>query len=911
MIAGPHAAAVDSDAPSPAGAAAVSDGTPMLLLRLWGKSRGLDEPYPLFAHLLDTAAAAGAVAELVIPRSLAERLADKMGVSRREWEQTAVVLGGWHDIGKASCGFQQQAAACPSWLANARDASDAGRHDRIGACLVWDRLAGHRSRHRLSQIVGGHHGTIPKLNRRDLDCHGGAGLVDLDPPEELLLARRQAWDALDSVLGGLPDAAMPADAASATLAVVVLADWIASSAWLLHHRQQAIASGMSDPGEMFAHGRRLAETLIDRAGLTAPQQAPTPTPATMFADSATAWTPLQQSLADSFRPSGPGIVVICAPTGEGKTEAALLAASRLSAASGRHGLFFAMPTVATAEGLHDRLSAYIERHHRGAPSLRRVHSQAILWDEDPGRGAVSDDDDAVRAAARWMTGTRKSILAPYGVGTIDQVLLGALRAKHSPLRLLGAATGTLIVDEAHSLDPYMRQLLVRCVEWVASLGTPVVVMSATMPHRRVSELVDAYRRGADVHSGASDAPPEPPGYPMWMSWTPTDGWLSADARARRSWTLRVDVADVVAAQLTQQIAAAAVAATATGKCVLVVRSTVGAAQQTHDAALASDPSLKPGETLEILHSRMPQHQRRSRSQRLLDTLGPDTARRPGRLLLVATQVVEQSLDVDFDLLITDPAPVSALLQRAGRVRRHRPTTTGPVRVRVFWPVTGDNRPHKGSLIYSKADLMAARAWVTCAETSDSVTVAVPSEVPAVVDRADIETSGQFDFATPEEADEAEDATLAQLVRIDADKSLGLRWAIPRPGPDVPLADLTGHFDTDERHPGTRHRALSVLVVPVAGAGNGRARLHDGTGIELVPGRTPDRDTVRAVFDAAIPVSYPNSAWADALVPLGGRWDRTPVCGALLLEAPPDGSVVAGGHLLTLSPRTGLAIRRQP
>ena len=883
--------------------------------RLWGKSRGMEAPYPLVAHLLDTAAAAEAVVEMVIPRNLADVLAESMGVSYQEWRQTAVVLAGWHDIGKASCGFQQQdPVACPSWLANARDATDAGRHDRIGACLAWDRLAGHRSRHRLAQIIGGHHGTIPKLSRRDLDCHGGAGLVDVDPPKELLLARQQTWCVLDSLLGSPPDAAMPTVPASATLAVVVLADWIASCAWLLRLRQQALASGMSDPEAMFSHSRRLAAALIDRSGLVAPTQTTKPTPATMFATSSatTAWTPLQQSIADSFRPSCSGIAVICAPTGEGKTEAALLAASRLAEASGRHGIFFAMPTVATAEGLHDRLGGYIKRHHQAAPNLKRVHSQAILWDEAPVHSAVSDDADAVRAAARWMTGTRKAILAPCGIGTIDQVLLGALRAKHSPLRLLGAATGTLIVDEAHSLDPYMRQLLERCVEWLASLGTPVVVMSATMPHRRVCELVAAYQRGAVGRAGLSpDPPPATLGYPMWGSWTLADGWKSETTKPRRSWMLRVDIADVPSAQLAQRIAAAAVAATATGKCVLVVRSTVAAAQRTYDAALASDPTLEPGETLEILHSRMPQHQRRRRSQRLIDTLGPDTARRPSRLLLVATQVVEQSLDVDFDLLITDPAPVSALLQRAGRVQRHRPTTTEPVQARVLWPVTDDNRPHKGSRIYSKADLMAARAWLTSAEASDSVTVAVPSGVPAVVDRADAETSEQFDFATPDEADEAEDATLAQLVRIDSDKSLGLRWAIPRPDPETPLADLTGHFDTDERHPGTRHKAQSVLIVPVAGASNGRAQLHDGTGIELAPAHTLGRDIVRAVFDAAIPVSYPNSAWADALAHLTGRWDRTPVCGALLLNVPPDGSVAVGGHRLTLSRHTGLAIRKQP
>jgi CRISPR-associated endonuclease/helicase Cas3 len=668
-------------------------------------------------------------------------------------------------------------------------------------------------------------------------------------------------------------------------------------------QQHMPATGCANPQEHYERARNLCAAHIDGNALVTAPARPSPTPAALIQGASASWTPLQASIDKTFQPESAGIAVIVAPTGEGKTEAGLLTAARFARACGRHGFFFAMPTVATAEGLHGRIQRYIDAGSDDT-TVQRVHSQASLFDDTPNSavgGTVSEDTETQRAASAWMTGTRKTMLAPYGVGTVDQVLLGALRAKHSPLRMLAAASGCVIVDEAHALDPYMRILLCRSVEWFGALATPVVVLSATMPTRRTRELFDAYQRGA----GCEPATTILDGYPSWAAWTPTDGWSGSSTKPRRRWTARLRTADVPAAELTNRIAQQASAAASDGRCVLIVRSTVRAAQETHDALSACDASLVPGTTLQIVHSRMPHRDRRSRSETLLRLLGPDLGQRPRKMVVVATQVVEQSFDVDFDLAVSDPAPASALLQRLGRVRRHRPPSVGEAaEMVVVWPCDTTGAPRMGSLIYSKADLMAARAWLTDAETSVSVDVDVPDAVPGIVARADTETTDTFVFDAAEE--EAADATLAQLARMDAEKALGHRWAIPFPSPEAPLADLTGTIDTEEVHPGTRHQARSVLVIPATRDG-GKWLFANGTTIDSHPARPPARRIVREAFDHAVPVSYPNSDWVALLPQLTGGWDRTPVAGALLLDQ--TGDVTYGDYVLRQCPHTGLSITR--
>ena len=836
-----------------------------------------------------------------------------------EWAQTVTVLAGWHDIGKASCGFQDgDATACPDWARGRQDRSGVGAHDQVGACLAWDRLDHHRDRHRAAQIVGGHHGTIRPLQEKWLRLVGGAGLVDDDPPDELLRQRSRLWEILDEVVGELPDIRLPTPAASVTLAVVVLADWIASSSELIE-RQQAHLGDHPVSWDPLAHYERaseLASLHLAKNGLTAPAVRRVPNAAAMFDSDRAAWTDLQASLVDKFCPSAPGIAFICAPTGDGKTEAGLIAAERFAEASGRHGFFFAMPTVATVEGLHERLQSYLDRLSHEGHSLRRVHSQSILYDS--GSVPISDDRDAVRSAANWMSGTRKALLAPFGVGTVDQVLLGALKAKHSPVRLLATACGTLIVDEAHALDPYMRKLLGRAVEWLAALGAPVVILSATLPPNRVAELASAYqeggRRGTNAGAGHASGDPvlagdaEPPGgvgYPGWVAWTAADGWSKADVSPRSNWRLRVETEDVPEAAAPDRRAERAVAASLPGECVLVVCSTVRAACATYWALRRLDETLVPGESVEILHSRMPHGVRRDRSKRLLELVGPANRGRPRRLILVATQVVEQSFDVDFDTLITEPAPVAALLQRAGRVRRFRPPPAGEaVGAHVVWPTGQCGAPRFGSPVYPKAELMATRACLTSGESARTLEVRVPEHVPDLVTRADPEDASGFDFDESVAA-EAEEATLAQLVRVDYDKAEGIKWAIPTATHDSPLVGLTGTLDSDDTHPGTRHRAAQVLVVPAEPNGESWT-LAGGESLSRNPSIAPARGLVAAAFDAAIPVSYPDDSWVSAMPRLSGGWGRTPLAGAVVLDTSCE-QVEAGGYALRLCDETGLTV----
>lgn len=891
--------------------------------QLWGKSRGLEHAYPLAGHLIDTAAAARVICERMIPTSLIDVVArHTTGGNGDTWVNATTTLAGWHDIGKATCGFQaRDPNACAPWLDGHHDVGDT-RHDRAGSYLIWDRLraAGHGDVTTAAQIVGGHHGSIPRLNHRWLTARGGSGMIDHNPPRDLISARDDLLEIVEECAGSYPrDLVMEPLAASASLAVVVLADWLVSQDWLIRAQQQAweltepTTWHSLDPRAHYAKARELAIRAIDEAGLLAPRRnLRQPRPSDLIPVPIDGPEPalreLQSSIDTCLSPSGPGITVICAPTGEGKTEAALIAAAKYGRATGRQGFFFGMPTRATADGLHQRLSNYVRQLTADDGAVvRRIHSQAQLHD---GQGGVSVSEDEQTAAA-WMSGTRKALLAPWGVGTVDQMLLGAMRVKHSPLRLLGAATGTVVIDEAHALDPYMRELLVRAVEWLAAYGTSVVVLSATLPPKRVDELLRAYQDGAGI--GDTTGERRSAGYPGWVAWSVEDGFASQTVQPRQEWALTVDRRDVPSTELTERIAAAAVSASADGGCVLLVRSTVRAAQDTYNAIRRLESDLVPGQNIDILHSRFPMAVRRDRTESLIRRFGPgdsESPPRPERFILVATQIVEQSLDLDFDLIISDPAPAAQVLQRAGRVHRHeavpRPDRMREPRAIVFWPLRTGGQPSVSSPIYPIAELRATRQWLACEET----VVAVPGDVPHIVATTDIETQFDDPAAFHIEDDDTAEATLAWIVAMDIARGSADNWRIPPPS-DAYLAELTGSVDADDAAcPGTRQGAHSAMIVPVIGDERGW-RLPDGTPIPR-DGQRPEGATVLRVFSAAIPVSYP-AAWVDALDELGPAWRGTPLAGALMLPDTAGGTAVRDGEgvgwRLAVDSETGLRIEK--
>ena len=271
---------------------------------------------------------------------------------------------------------------------------------------------------------------------------------------------------------------------------------------------------------------------------------------------------------------------------------------------------------------------------------------------------AGETSDAAEAC-RWFASGRKALLAPFGTGTIDQALMAVLSAKHSALRLFALSGKVVVIDEVHSYDPYTSTLVDRLVSWLLEVGCTVIVLSATLTAARRRHLVDTV--------GAVEPEPPPSAYPLitrvvenHASHHVIPGPAPVDSSV---------VIELIPADQEEFLLGKATAAAAAGACVLIIRNTVALAQETYRKVREA----VHGEDLEVglVHSRFPHSRRMANEGRWTDLLGKNpTSARPAGCILVATQVVEQSVDIDADLLFTDLAPTDLILQRLGRLHRH-------------------------------------------------------------------------------------------------------------------------------------------------------------------------------------------------------------------------------------------------
>lgn len=383
-------------------------------------------------------------------------------------------------------------------------------------------------------------------------------------------------------------------------------------------------------------------------------------------------TPVQALAQTVTLPNGPLCVIVEDATGGGKTEAALLLAHRLIAEGRADGLFLALPTMATADAMFDRLATSYRRLFaaNARPSLALAHGRAMLNDLFQGSilaatDAVEDEagDGETTASAQcaaWLAEERRRVfLAHVGVGTIDQALLGVLAARYAALRLFGLSRKVLVVDEAHSYDPYMAEELDRLLMFHASFGGSSIVLSATLPQSRRATLLKA------VAAGLETAPHAPAlaSYPLV---TVAGGAGSAEHHRPMREELRRDLC-VRRLGSVAEAGSAIAGAARDGACCIWVRNTV-------DDALAAAAALRnEGVTPIVFHARFAMGDRLAIQKNVLSWFGKSGADRApagvGRVL-VATQVVEQSLDLDADMMVTDLAPIELLIQRAGRLHRH-------------------------------------------------------------------------------------------------------------------------------------------------------------------------------------------------------------------------------------------------
>ncbi|TCV88374.1 MULTISPECIES: CRISPR-associated helicase Cas3' [Methylomonas] len=391
-------------------------------------------------------------------------------------------------------------------------------------------------------------------------------------------------------------------------------------------------------------------------------------------------TPLQQYAANESLTDLPQLFILEDVTGAGKTEAALILTQRLMAKGLADGLYIGLPTMATANAMYQRLGKVYRHFYQATqqPSLVLAHgarelsqdfrdsvllAEQVQTDTDYQTGHAEKDQElsATAYCNAWLADSRKkALLADVGVGTLDQALLAVLPARHQSLRLLGLGRKVLLVDEVHAYDSYMQKLLSALLEAHARQGGSAILLSATLPQTMRENLVAAFHRGLD------QAPPNiacPAAYPL-ATHTPAETverGINTRAEVKRTVNVqRLNGEDLVLAKVRK--------AAEQGQCVCWIRNTVKSAWQAYQNLLNSGIQA---ERLSLFHSRFAMIDRQAIESRTLQIFGDHSNHesRKGQIL-IATQVVEQSLDLDFDVLISDLAPIDLLIQRAGRLRRH-------------------------------------------------------------------------------------------------------------------------------------------------------------------------------------------------------------------------------------------------
>ena len=605
---------------------------------LWAKSK---PRHPLWKHMLDASAISLALS----------RPAISFG-----WKaEVTALLVGLHDIGKADARFQHQIpdfsdelvkAGYPVFEEDARC-----RHERISARFIKELIKeGLKSfaADAVSRAMVAHHGYWYETAR------------DVRP--EYAEAQNQLCRMLQQVLDlkALPSDGPPdLSAFGMRLAgQVVLCDWIASNEEFFGDRR---LQDVNDPEGYFAKAKGVAVQWVRKLGL---ERSDRVGKAACVVASA---RPIQQTLRDKDIP--PGLVIIEAPMGEGKTEAAWILAERWRD-KGYYGMYMALPTMATSDSLHDRYrDDYLKRLGCGEDA-KLVHGMAWLRDEKepdklPENGEPGDDRSF---AAAWFRPTRRAMLAAHGVGTVDQAMLAGMHVKFGFLRLYGLADRVLVIDEVHAYDAYMSAIIARLLQWCACLKIPVILLSATLSAKQRAGMIEAY--GA---MGGDPGPNAP--YPLiTVAEAGREAQpIEADASSRR--TLRIETHPGLLGDA-KKTAAKAVELVKDGGCCCVILNTVKQAQAVYEAL-----KLPASETL-LFHARFTASDRQQIAEKVLDLFGKGRwedkggertfvpAKRPTKFILVATQVVEQSLDVDFDHMISEIAPIDLLLQRSGRIKRH-------------------------------------------------------------------------------------------------------------------------------------------------------------------------------------------------------------------------------------------------
>lgn len=740
--------------------------------RYWGKAQPVDDQgplwHPLAYHMLDVGAAAQALLKSR-PHSLA-RAAWLLGLDEQDVFALLPLIAALHDLGKFARAFQSKV---PGWAEYGRDIPSCRRHDADG-WLIWQGEPGRGDgiNEEVSSLIWPKAQIALDTLMMASVAHHGRPVSSSDADENLSrafgpgdAAARACAKEIIHLLHPHPLAATPPKEkdvrrASFWLAgFITLADWVGSNTkWFCYRSPDCTLD------EYWPLTQAAAVKAVTETGLSEAKSAPTKS----FMDLTGMKVPPSpmQAWAESVTlPEGPCLILIEDVTGAGKTEAAQMLVHRLMTAGRASGAYWAMPTQATANAMFKRQQSMIRALFAPSaiPRLALAHGEAGLSDlfqatvmRGSGEEAPYSDDEQTATSsctAFLADDKRAAMVADVGAGTIDQALLGALPVKFNTVRLFGLAQKVLVLDEAHAYDAYVQAETEGLLRFQAALGGSAIVLSATLPKKMREKYVQAWQDGLGIQrTGLANAE-----YPL-TTVVAKSGVIETPVAASPGSHRTVPVRLV---HCREDALGEVVAAARKGGAVAWIRNTVD------DALAAADELRECGIDPLIFHARFAQCDRQKREHEVMEIFGKnDCAERRGRVL-VATQVVEQSLDLDFDCMVSDLAPVDLLIQRAGRLRRHpervRPANL-PLELIVLSPEPMESPPEnwiKGLLpgtaaVYRNANILWRTARILAREggivTPDCLRALVEyvydetCETPETLSRAALKSEGENNAA---------------------------------------------------------------------------------------------------------------------------------------------------------------------
>lgn len=799
---------------------------------------------------------------------------------RENFRKIAILLGMLHDIGKATSWFQCMITRA---LPEMRDLlnragftvhlfpKDYLHHGKTPHALAgqWILLS-EKMPSSIAAIVGAHHGKpadnlfVGQLsNAKSQLALYDSNFYGTEKPNDYWI---NAWrdmikDALSTAGFDTVDAIpiLSTQAQVLLSGLLIVADWIASNTYYFP------LISCDDVGDVADYPSRV-ETGTDRLSFPGEWESPTQImdEAIFKMDFGFLPNAVQRALYDKVNQSKhSGIYILEAQMGVGKTEAALAAAETLCNNYGEDGIFFGLPTQATSNGIFPRILDWTENITDDKQSIRLAHGAAALNKDYTGLATTGDamldeeDDDNNIGIHSWFNGNKKALLADFVVGTVDQFLMSVLKRKHFMLRHLGLSGKVVIIDECHAYDAYMGEYLERAIYWMAFYGVPVILLSATLPAARREAFVKTYAKGyakkeqlptKDIKAINKTVFQYQDAYPL-LTWTDGDA-IHQEPIVQKITSKTVQIRKIKIATFCDVL----LNQLADGGCAVVIVNTVKTAQKLYDSCSEND-AFKDFHLL-LYHAQFTGVDRIRKEKRIMQRIGKasDAATRD-KTIVIGTQVLEQSLDYDADVMVSQWCPMDLLMQRMGRLHRHERKRPDKVKAAQLFILEDDDAPwdKPSSTIYG--DYLLMRTQKIMPES-----LLLPEDISPMVQKVydvsdDLGLSGE-DYETAKKQAQKREKDLK-------DEAKSYRMDFPRKQGLIGMLKGDDHAKDTQAEARVRSGGSSVDVLVMIGLGDDRIGFlpGHGGGITLCASEVPAEEEARLVAGECLHLPYIfNTPW---------------------------------------------------